>query len=297
MCREDVQMCKYADAKIEMRQSQNHIMMKVTSLLLLAALGLSSCKWGNEKKVQTDGIFRDTVAYTYQAIHERAADCGSKPDSTCTVVDIKYPVFKGKPVLNDTVKHKLLNMFMLGEKADTSLNTMTAAFIKSYEDFKNDDPQSKMYYTLNSYAKVIGQDSALITLEYGGYAFQGGAHGGSFTGFITWDGKLNKNVTLDDILIAGYKPELTKVAERIFRKDEKLTPTKPLDDYFFDKNKFALNQNYSITPLGLRFMYNQYEIKPYAAGQTELIIPYSEISKLMRPKSVASQYLHKNAGI
>ncbi|MEB0249576.1 RsiV family protein, partial [Mucilaginibacter sp. 5B2] len=71
----------------------------------------------------------------------------------------------------------------------------------------------------------------------------------------------------------------------------------PLDDYFFDKNIFKLNENYSITPIALRFMYNQYEIKPYASGQTELLIPYSEISKLMRPQSVASQYLHKNAGI
>ncbi len=271
--------------------------MKITSILLLAVLGLSSCKWGDDKKKETDGIFRDTVAYTYQAIHERAADCGSKPDSTCTVVDIKYPVFKGKPVLNDTVKHKLLTMFMLGEKLDTSLNMMTAAFLKSYTDSKKDNPRSEMYYTLKSYAKVIGQDSALIALEYGGYAFQGGAHGGSFTGFINWDGKTNKNVTLDDILIAGYKPELNKIAERIFRKDEKLTTTAPLDDYFFDKNIFKLNENYSITPIGLRFMYNQYEIKPYASGQTELLIPYSEISKLMRPQSVASQYLHKNAGI
>lgn len=271
--------------------------MKTTSILLLAVLGLSSCKWGTPEKQAPDAIFRDTVVYTYQAIHERAADCGSKPDSTCTVVDIKYPVFKDKPVLNDTIKHKLLNMFMLGEKPDTSLNAMTKAFIKSYTDSKKDDPRSEMFYTLESYAKVIKQDSALIVLEYGGYAFQGGAHGGSFTGFINWDGKTNKNVTLDDILIAGYKPELTKIAERIFRKDEKLIPTAPLDDYFFDRNKFALNENYSITPAGIRFIYNQYEIKPYAAGQTELLLPYSEIIKLMRPQSVASQYIHKNAGI
>ncbi|MES2265920.1 MAG: DUF3298 domain-containing protein [Bacteroidota bacterium] len=271
--------------------------MKITSIVVLAVLGLSSCKWGSSPNIDKDGIFRDTVTYTYQTIHERAPDCGSKPDSTFTVVDIKYPVFKDKAVLNDTVKHKLLNTFMLGEKPDTGLKSMATNFIKSYMDFKKDDPKSEMYYTLESYAKVIGQDSALITLEYGGYEFQGGAHGGSFIGFINWDGKNNKNVTLNDILVEGYKAELNKVAERIFRKNEKLTPTAPLDNYFFDKNKFALNENYLITPVGLRFMYNQYEIKPYAAGQTELIIPYTEISKLMRPKSVASQYLNKNAGI
>lgn len=271
--------------------------MKTTSILLAAILALSACKFGTPVKEEPDAIFRDTLTYTYQTIHERAADCGSKPDSACTVVNIKYPVFKNKPVLNDTIQHKLLNMFMLSEKPDTSLSAMTKAFLKSYTDLKKDEPRSEMFYTLDSYAKVIGQDSALVALEYGGYVFQGGAHGGSFTGFINWDGKTNKNVTLDDILVDGYKPELTKIAERIFRKNEKLTPMAPLTDYFFDKNKFALNENYSITPVGLRFMYNQYEIKPYAAGQTELLLPYSEIQKLMRPKSVASQYIHKNAGI
>lgn len=189
-------------------------------------------------------------------------------------------------------------MFMLSEKADTSLKTMAAKFIRSYAEAKKSDPRSEMFYTLDSYVKVIGQDSALVALECGGYVFQGGAHGGSFTGFINWDGKTDKNVTLGDILIDGYQPGLTKIAERIFRKNEKLTATASLaDNYFFDKGKFALNDNYSITPMGLRYIYNQYEIKPYAAGQTELIIPYAEIKKLMKPKSIASQYVNKNAGI
>ncbi|MBB5394503.1 DUF3298 and DUF4163 domain-containing protein [Mucilaginibacter sp. AK015] len=273
-------------------------MMRVTSLLLLIVLGLSSCEWGAPAKKDPNGVFRDTLAYAYQTIHERAADCGNKPDSSCTVVKISYPQFKDKHVLNDTIKHKLLNIFMLGENPDTSLNALAAKFLKSYTAFKKDDPRTQMFFTLDTYAKVIGQDSALVTLEYGGYTFQGGAHGASFTGFINWDGKTDKNVTLDDIMVSGYQPELAKIAEKIFRKDEKLSDTSSLArDYFFKDNKFALNENYSITPLGIRFVYNQYEIKPYAAGQTELILPYSQIKKLMRPQSVASQYIHKNAGI
>jgi hypothetical protein len=99
-------------------------------------------------------------------------------------------------------------------------------------------------------------------------------------------------------LVDGYHSELTKIAEQIFRKNEKLTDTSSLArDYFFKDNKFALNENYSITPAGFKFVYNQYEIKPYAAGKTELLLPYSQIKKLMRPQSVAAQYIHKNAGI
>jgi hypothetical protein len=273
-------------------------MNKATSIILLAALGFSACKFGETQKKVAASIFTDTATYTSQNIHKRAADCGNKPDSACTVVSIRYPVFKSLPVLNDTIKHKLLSMFMLGEKPDTGLNSMADKFLKSYTDAKKDDPKTQMFYTLDSYTRVVKQDSAFLSLEYGGYVYQGGAHGGTFTGFVNWDVKTDKKVTLDDILVDGYKTQLNKIAEKIFRKNEKLKDTSSLArDYFFKDNKFALNENYSITPLGLRFMYNQYEIKPYAAGQTELLIPYSDIKTLMRPQSVASQYINKNAGI
>jgi hypothetical protein len=86
-------------------------------------------------------------------------------------------------------------------------------------DFKKDNPKSAMYYILDSYVKVIGQDSALVALEYGGYTFQGGAHGASFTGFINWDGKTNKNVTLDDILIDGYQHRTNKNCRADLQKE------------------------------------------------------------------------------
>jgi hypothetical protein len=273
--------------------------MKFTSVLILAVFSLSACKWGGAAKKQSDAVFKDTLAYSYWAIYKRAADCASKADSSCTVVKIEYPVFKGKSILNDTIKYRLAQLFKMNDrKRDTNLDVTAASFLKSYTDFKKRDPKSVMYFTLKSYAKVIEQDSALLTIEYGGYSFTGGAHGSSFTGFINWNVKADKNVTLDDILIPDYRAELTKIAEQIFRKEEKLSDTSSLArDYFFKNNKFALNNNYSISPAGIRFIYNQYEIKPYAAGTTELLIPYSAIKTLMRSHSAASQYIDKNAGI
>jgi hypothetical protein len=273
--------------------------MKITSGLILTVFCLSACKWGGAAKKQSDAVFKDTLTYTYYAIHKRAADCGSKPDSACTVVKIEYPIFKGKSTLNDTIKKRLAQLFIMNDrKPDTSLDVTATAFLKSYSDFKKHDPKSVMFFTLNSYAKVIEQDSSLLTLEYGGYNFQGGAHGASYTGFINWNVKTDKNVTLDDIFAPGYHAELNKIAERIFRKEEKLSDTASFArDYFFKGNKFTLNSNYCISPAGIRFIYNQYEIKPYAAGTTELLIPYSAVKSLMRPHSAASQYIERNAGI
>lgn len=264
--------------------------MKNLCLLFFVVIGLSSCQWGVPKKVAEKPA--DTLRYTYKTIKERAADCGTKPDSGCTVVKINYPVFDSAKTLNDTIIRKLTAMFAMDGKPDSSLELMTKKFLKAYTDFKKDDSRSGMFFTLDDSVKVIHQDSSLTTLQVSGYSYQGGAHGGSFTGFINWDVKAGKNLRLDDVFAAGYHEKLNAVAEKIFRKDEKLSDTASLrDNYFFKDDKFALNENFSITPIGIKFLYNQYEIKPYAAGITTLFIPYAQIKSLLQPGSVVSQFI------
>jgi hypothetical protein len=265
--------------------------MRTTYIVFLVTmLGLSSCNFGTEKKPKPD-INLDTLAYTYKTIKQRAADCGNKPDSSCTVAKIYYPVFSGQSALNDTVSHTLVNLFG-ADDPETDLEQYTQHFLAGYEAFKKHDKRSSMFFTLDSHAKIVRQDSSLTTLEIGGYSFKGGAHGSSITRFINWNTKAQKSVSLGDILVANYKEKLTAIADTIFRKQEKLSDTASLaDDYFFKDSKFALNENYSITPIGIRFLYNQYEIKPYAAGQTDLFIPYAKIKTLLKPNTVVTQYL------
>jgi hypothetical protein len=266
--------------------------MKTTYLICFIALSfaVASCQWGLPKKA-TDTTDTDTLAYTYKSVHERAADCGNKPDSGCTVVKIKYPVFSGQKKLNDSVVRKLTSLFAMDGRPDSSIDLMTKKFLQSYTDFRKTDPRSAMYFDLDMYATVLVQDSSLVSLGVGGYTFQGGAHGASATFFINWDTKANKSISLDDLFKPGYQDQLKTIAEKLFRRSEKLSDTASLArDYFFKDNKFALNDNFSVTPTGLKFVYNQYEIKPYAAGITALVIPYSPIKSLLRPNTVVAKY-------
>ncbi|MDB4922875.1 DUF3298 and DUF4163 domain-containing protein [Mucilaginibacter sp.] len=259
-------------------------------VVYLFAITISSCMWGKPDKKNPD-IVKDTLTYKYTVFKERAADCGNKADSDCTLVKFKYPDFKGQKKLNDTIAHKLVTLFQLSEKPDTSLTELSKKFMTDYLSSKQDG-RSDLFYSLDCYAKVLRQDSSLTTLETGGYVFTGGAHPSSFTGFINWNTKANKSITLTDLIKPNNLEKLNGIAEGIFRKNEKLSDTASLaTNYFFKDNKFALNDNFSITPTGLKFFYNQYEIKPYAAGTTELIIPYSKIKLLLRPNTVITQYI------
>ena len=265
--------------------------MRVAYLILfVVALGLSSCHFDTAEK-EKPAVSKDTLTYAYQLIKERADDCGEKPDSSCTVVKITYPIFPDRDSLNAHVTQKMTGLFGFFQ-ADVTLNDMADRFLETYENFKKRYKKDNRFFTLNANAKVLRQDSSLTTLETNNYTFQGGAHGGSYTYFINWNTKADKSIALDDILVNGYKDKLTSIADTIFRKQEKLTDTVSLaQDYFFKDDKFSLPKNFLITPLGLRFLYNIYEIKPYAAGRTDLFIPYAQLKPLLRPNTVVTQYI------
>lgn len=265
--------------------------MKIRYLLFCGVIAtLSSCNWGEKNTTKPD-INKDTLAYTYKTIKVRASDCGNKPDTGCSVAKITYPAFSNQTTLNNSVSNSLLNLFN-SDKRQTNLQQYAKDFIASYDALKKQDSRSDMFFTLDSHAKVLRQDSSLTTLEISGYNFQGGAHGSSITTFINWNTKSNKNIALSDIFMKGYGEKLTAIADTVFRKQEKLTSTASLAaNYFFKNNKFALNDNFLITPLGIKFLYNQYEIKPYAAGQTNLFIPYAKFKTLLKPNTVVTQYI------
>ena len=58
---------------------------------------------------------------------------------------------------------------------------------------------------------------------------------------------------------------------------------KPLSNKLFE-NSVESTSNFCITPKGILFLYNPYEIAAYAYGEIELFIPFSEIKSVVNPK-------------
>jgi hypothetical protein len=259
--------------------------------VIVGLFGLASCQWGVPHNNTKPASTKDTLLYTYQTIKERAPDCGNKPDTSCSLAKIIYPVFTGQDALNDTVNSRLLDIYSNGDKPDKSLQEQAKNFVGTYMADTVHKNNPDMVYTLESTAAVVRQDSSLITIQIDGYVFSGGAHGSTYTGFLNWNTKANKKIGLNDLFSPGYEAKLRAIGEKIFRADEKLSDTSSLRNYFFKDQKFSLNDNFLITPVGIQFLYNEYEIKSYAEGQTTLLIPYTQIKSLLRPNTVLKQYI------
>lgn len=251
---------------------------------------MSSCT-GYVSKKNTLVSAKDTLNYTYSITKQRAADCGNNADSDCTVAILKYPVFNNSRALNNNIKDNLVHLLWqdTGFVKNDDLQKFAIDFIGFYKHHKH--KSSTVLFSLESSAKVLRQDSNLTTIYLSGSLYDGTGDGHNKSTFINWDRAASKTIKLYDIFIPGFHEQLTGIAEKIFRKQENLNDTSSLTDYFFDDGKFALSNNFLITRAGITFLYNEYEVKPYTEGSTQIDIPYSQIKLLLKPHTVVAQYL------
>jgi len=264
--------------------------------LIIISIWVASCN-NKVKDNGQSGSKNDTVAYSYKSFKQRDTDCGNNPDSSCTIVKAMYPEFNGLDKLNDSVVCSLVKLFTFYQPGGgNTFEQLAANFIGGYHAFKKVQPKSTLYYLIDAKAKVLQQDSGLLTIKISGYTYHGGPHGAEYEGYVNWDAKKDNNIALSDILVQGYQGKLNSIAEQIFRKNEKLSDTSSLNNgrtYFFPNNKFSLPDNYLLTGSGICFLYNVYTIKAYAAGKTKLLVPYTDIKQLVLPGSIISRYLHQ----
>ena len=142
---------------------------------------------------------------------------------------------------------------------------------------------SMLNYAQQSTMSVIFNEKGLLSVGYGNYNYTGGAHGNHSTGLSTYDLAQKKVLTLNDIFLPKYEKTISKALANAARRQFNMKPNEPLTNNLFD-NVIEPTNNFCITPKGIIFLYNPYEIAAYAYGEIELFIPFSEIKSVVNPK-------------
>ncbi len=237
-------------------------------------------------------LFKDSLPYQTIRFYKTTTKSTDPKDSAkYAYVKSNYPQFANDYVfLNNKVLSIATAEPWTGNKT-YSMEKASNLFFKEYLEFKKEYPESPATYTWDEDLKVSFQDVNLLVLTDESYVYTGGAHGLESIVYFNLDLENQKELILSDLLVSNYSNKLTDVAESIFRKDEDLNPTEPLVKYFFENDIFKLTENFAITDEGLLFTYNPYEIRAYAEGTTDILIPYAKIKDLINPNSFISKYI------
>jgi len=275
--------------------------MKKLGLIILCAF-LFSCR-GDKKKeaaqqpapaAQEHGQRTDTLTFSYDSVRvysKRPVPKTTLVGDTAKAV-IEFPMFTDS-ALNKMLVNKVAFMSSNGERhTAASYKAIAANFMKGFDEYEQDNDDHHQSWFFDSRIDVLLQKPGYIALQVDNVEYVGGAHANSFSLYVNYDLNTYKEISLESLLKPGSLAKLNQIAEQIFRKNEGLTPNASLSDaYFFENDQFKLNNNFTITPTGLQFKYNPYEIKPFAAGETILKIQFTQIKDLIRPNSLLSRFL------
>lgn len=163
-------------------------------------------------------------------------------------------------------------------------DTFFRDYRETFKDEKIDTAEMPhfMNYQQSSRMAVLFNDNNLLSLEYSTYEYSGGAHGNYGSILHSYDLKNKKVIQLNDIFVANFSNALNKSLDKAVRKKFNIPASQPLSSYLFD-NSIQYTDNFAITPKGILFLYNPYEIASYAQGQITLFVPFDEIKGILNP--------------
>ena len=146
------------------------------------------------------------------------------------------------------------------------------------------DAEINMSYEAN--VRKTGETDRYLIYNSTTYTFEGGAHGSATDYSVNIDkatGKVLKE-TVDTTQVKDLQPILRKGVLRYFKEqgDKEITE-KNLGDYLFiEKGIIPLPKHAPyLAKDGVHFIYQQYEIGPYAMGMVSFVVPYSDIKAFL----------------
>jgi hypothetical protein len=264
--------------------------------LLTLCLLLASCKLnlpGADETLLTGPLQFGQVEFQRSGGKQCPGAPGiTEENAQCATLKVSYPKVTSSTV---PATADALNRFMMAQileysddngKAPTSLEELAQMFIQEYQD----GPTSESSWELERTIAATFSNDALLTLRYGENGYTGGAHPFSGQTYFIFDVHNGKPLTLKNLLVPGFEDALNVAGEKAMREARDIPTNISLEDagFTFAQNVFKVNGNVGVSPEGLVFQFNPYEVAPYAMGPIEFTIPYGDIRDLIPKDSPLS---------
>ncbi|MGO4971867.1 DUF3298 domain-containing protein [[Clostridium] aminophilum] len=158
----------------------------------------------------------------------------------------------------------------------------------------------------------VRADSGCLTVVRENYSFLGGAHGFSETTAYTFDATTGKRLKLSDIMkdtekipeiLAAEVPKQNENADGLFDQDGNMSDGEKLSDRIremmkgdgYEGDNDTAYLNWYADRDGLSFVFNQYDIGPYAAGKFYVTLKAKDYPELIDGRffDVPEQYIEE----
>lgn len=261
--------------------------MKHLAFTAFAAIAFAACT--TTPKQENLSFDTATVEKTFK-LDEKNAN-SPKTEIKMNVVFAKGDDARAK-LINNAIEEQLfmLKNLSMQQAIDSFANTRGNEYINDftelYKEVKNEEDKGAWYqchYELKTRTEQKADTIVNYIAEQDTY--DGGAHGLFIKSVINFSTNSGKQITLKDVLLPGYENKLNEI---LLDKLIKQTESKDINDlkekgYLFNMD-MAPSQFYIINDEGITFIYNQYEIAPYAVGLTELSLSWDELKEVAPKK-------------
>lgn len=197
-------------------------------------------------------------------------------------------------VVNGIVARELLDA---DDAPDLSLSQAARTFAEAYTQnyrktmlplYNQDrgDTTKRAWYEYHYIVKTEthggskGTTDYLADIDY----YEGGAHSVQQRRAFVFDNLTGRRLTLADVFIPGSKQALNaRLVQALKNKTGLATMAALRAKGYLTASEMYATENFMLTEETITFIYNPYEIAPYALGSTELTIPYSDLTNILNP--------------
>ncbi len=115
------------------------------------------------------------------------------------------------------------------------------------------------------------------------YEYTGGAHGNRYLLIQNYDLQTGDAVSEQDLFIDDYyEPLKALLLEALIVQTDEAETKKDLRRLGYSVADVVPNENFYVTPAGITYVYNPYEIAPYAMGCIQISLPWDSVRHLLR---------------
>lgn len=224
----------------------------------------------------------------FEMVHfeEVMASCtGEKTTSPCARMKADFPRAVSGPMrlqqfINDTISHYVresLSAFAPPrDELLPSMDTIARRFIRDYQNFFEQNEDYGFTWEVETKGEVLFQNKKVLSVSLDNYSFTGGAHPNTFRQLLNFDLNNRQMLHLKEIIVDEFR--FKSRVEEAFRQYHQIGVGADLNEAgFFWDQAFFLPANFAVRQNGLYLYYNNYEAAPYAAGSTELLLPWEKL--------------------